>query len=292
MTPISDHYGLESGLYHPSISNMVNIPTTVHLQSSIPSPTGLSRRDTGYYENAIPHQFNTRQDPLDGSLGPFLVSCAVVFVVILGICSVLWGVHRRTILHAQRLHSPVTVEKDGTTCPSPCDLSTDLKPPPNRLRIRSPIQRLRLLRSSSQNGSASTIPIWTSSSGPSATGLIPDIVVSRASPIFPVSPSLTTSSAPSISSFGSLEVPGTVRAPLVQCHPPPRQSIFNRQPQKLQAKISSPTKGGRLPLGHGKKSKKSSVDKENQVPQVDAKPKRTKEVFGSRSVPTLSRFRN
>lgn len=276
-------------MYHPSISNMVNIPTTVHLQSSIPSPTGLSRRDTGYDENTTLHQFNTRQDPLDGSLGPFLVSCAVVFVVILGICSVLWGVHRRTILHA-RLRSSVTAEKDGTACPSHCDLTADLKPPPNRLRIRSPIQRLRLLRSSSHNGSASTIPIWTSSSGPSAAGLIPDIVVSRASPIFPVSPSLTTSSAPNISSFGSLEVPGTVRAPLVQCHPPPRQSVFNRQPQKLQAKISSPTKGGRLPLGHGKKSKKSSVDKENQVPQVDAKPKRTKEAFSSRSVQTLSKF--
>ena len=187
--------------------------------------------------------------------------------------------HRKVTFHAHRLRSPVSVDNVASN-PNSSSLAADLKLPPGRLRIRSPIQRLRLLRPSSQNGLASTIPLWTSQSRSSPHTAVPDIVISRAFSVLPVSPSLTTSSAPSMTSIGNLEVPGAVRTPLVQSNiRSNRPPAIDRQPPKLQAKVNSPTKGGQLVLGH---KKKSAMEKENRAPHSDAKPRRMRGIFGSR----------
>ena len=263
---------------------MIHVPGTAHIQSSIAAPTNLSRRDTAPYEQGIPQRFNMSSDPLNGSLGPFLASCALVFVVILVIIYVVWSVHRRVGTRMAHTRSSHAVEEVPSL--NPRSLVASLTFPPDRLRIRSPIQRLRLLRSSSANHSSSTIPLWTAPATPSPRLGAPDIVLSRASPILPVSPSLTTSCAPSIASVGKLEVPGAKRAPLVRVQSTDNYGSSSRKALKLQAKISSPAKKDKLPSGNSSKVKKVRflADKENQIPQMDARPKRAKRTFGSRLV--------
>jgi hypothetical protein len=292
---------------------MVKLPISPRYQLSAVTPTSLSIRDAQPLPQPDLQSSRAQPDPLDGSLGPFLVSCALVTIVILVICSVFWAIHRRSRLQAQTIrHAGRTVVSIETANFSLFPLasnaaSSDLMAPPSRLRIRSPIQRLRLLRTSSQDNTGGTIPLFADVpelSHARANG-IPEIVLSHPSPAvsdYAASPSLTTSSAPSVASLDNLQIPHarwvSVRpAPLIQLGPTyNRQPLENRQPSpKLYAKINSVTKSelklveaskGRVAAkGASKKAKgNSSTGKENMLlqSQPSTRNSRKRDIFGSR----------
>lgn len=278
--------------------DMVHIPGTARLQSSIAAPTALpapnSKRDA-YYSGSAFQSHNGYHDPLDGSLGPFLASCALIFIVLLVVVSVLWGIHRRmgTRLTLRQFFSANVSVAESDSCRTSLTSSAapHLQVPPNRLRIRSPIQRLKLLRFGVDSTSSTAIPLWTSPKSASSLA-VPSIVVSRASPVFTASPSLTTSVRPSMSSLGSLEVPGAKRtaarpAPLIQVGPPSRSSSLQmgeRQQPRMQAKLNSPSKNALLLNAVKKAKNKALAGKENQPPILEGKPSRGRKIFGSRYV--------
>ncbi|EKM56980.1 uncharacterized protein PHACADRAFT_208148 [Phanerochaete carnosa HHB-10118-sp] len=280
---------------------MLSVPSAIHLQSSIAAPTAMSKRDDASLSAG--QGLHSHTDPLDGSLGPFLATCALIFVVVLAVASVFWGVHRRT-----RLRILPQQTSDVPTAESRLSLlSVDpgMTLPPNRLRIRSPIQRLRLLRDSS-----STIPLWHSPPKTATPGFaVPDIVLSRPSPMphSPVSPSLTTFAPPSTISVDSLRVPAArctaakhspKPTPPVSLVPPsdatsqpqpqpqfplrPRtQPLAAHQPLK-QIKAGSPAKKA-SPAKSPKRVRKAGIlGKENQRPQAQTKANHTRKIFGSR----------
>ncbi|GJE86409.1 hypothetical protein PsYK624_024890 [Phanerochaete sordida] len=205
---------------------MLAIPSAVRLQSSIAAPSAVSKRsDTSLGADQALH---SHVDPLDGSLGPFLASCVLVLIVLLAVASVFYGVHRRTRL---RLAAQLTVP----SADSHRGLLSDVQLPPTRLRIRTPLARLRILRG------GATLPLWhsppqTRMAGPGAS--LPSIVLSRPSPVPrpPVSPSLTTFAPAPLPAAGSLRVPldrwnrtsgaqKTKPKPLVQLDLPPDQQF-------------------------------------------------------------------
>ena len=261
---------------------MVKLPDGLRLQSSRAEPTPLAIRDD---------QTSADPDPLNGSLGPFLVSCVLIIIIILAVSFVFWGVHRRSrfqIRTSQHYHAAVSVGTGVSVAAS------ELKAPPSRLRIRSPIQRLRLLRSSSQNSTSSTIPLFAGPHDPAAPVDIPEIVCSHPSPSssYVTSPSLTTTTAPAVASQDGLQVPlprwMPVRparpAPLIQLEPRYLdQPLGNRQPPKYQAKVHT---GSKLPFGSGRKSKtRGPAGKENALPsmgEIPARVIRKIAVLGSR----------
>lgn len=294
---------------------MLHVPSAVRLQSSIAAPTGMSRRAEPSF--SAEQELHRHTDPLDGSLGPFIVSCVLVLVVILAVASVFWGVHRRTRLRLRTQQGTVLSTESHVSLLS----AGVLQRPPSRLRIRSPIQRLRLLRGAESDGPAA-LPLWHSP--PKITmpaHALPEIVLSRPSPMSraPVSPSLTTCAPPGVFSVGSLRVPqGGAKAtlspqkpkpkPLIQLVPPPRHSSqpspprralapkplpsspaqpqFQRQPlavhkQVKQIKTCSPAKKA-SPGKSPKKTKMTILGKENQRPHMQVKMNRTRKIFGSR----------
>lgn len=277
---------------------MVNLPSDPNFLST----AALSVQDDDSAALADPdyQSSHAHLDPLDGSLGPFFISCVLVIVVVLAISSVFWGVHRRTRLRTARGHCAKTV-----SLPLHSSAASGLTVPPNRPRIRSPIHRLKLLRSDTQNSTSSTVPLFGDPSDPAAQLDIPKIVFSRPSPLpgCASSPSLTTSSRPTTASRESLQIPGAkwqrVRpAPLIQfgsrysAAPP----LGSRQPVHIQAKIHGGPKLGSFGVFKGKthakgtpkkKKARSSAGKENLPMQSQASNlpgNRKREIFGSRYV--------
>jgi hypothetical protein len=132
----------------------LHLATSVSLLSSIPAPTAVSHARRDQYL-PIPSEVKTQgTDPLNGSLGLFLVMCGLVLVFVLAVAVFFWRIH----LHRRSRHlvSPQDVEQVGGNLSlplptllydtNPNDSHTGVKFPPN-LRIRSPIKnKLKLLR--------------------------------------------------------------------------------------------------------------------------------------------------
>ena len=279
---------------------MLNISSAVRLQSSIAAPTAMSKRDAATL--VADQDLHSQIDPLDGSLGPFLASCALILIVIVTVTSVFWGVHRRTRLHVSS--QPALGLPTADSHFSLFSANPSVKLPPSRLHIRSPIQRLRLLRGPS-NDSGSTIPLWISPPKTATPGLVvPEIVLSHPSPLSrsPTSPSLTTFAPPNTVSAGSLQVPGARRpakrppkpTSLIQLISSPRSSqhqprpqhqskpLAPRQPPTPHAKTRSPTKKGSPAKSPRKARKSATLGKENQPLQMQVKANRTRNIFGAR----------
>ncbi|KAI0702999.1 hypothetical protein BC835DRAFT_1525284 [Cytidiella melzeri] len=200
----------------------LHLATSVSLLSSIPAPTSVPHAKRDQYLPVPAMDYSPRTDPLDGSLGLFLVMCGLILLFILAVAILFWRihVHRR----ARRNVTSQGIQEVREELPLPALLynpesnasRTSVKFPPS-LRIRSPIKnKLKVLKLQSSVGGVHPVhskgarrPISKDSLTPS----LPSIVVSECSPVIPSSnmftPGVATSPSRSSSSSSLTSVTST-----------------------------------------------------------------------------------
>ncbi|KAI0342324.1 hypothetical protein BDW22DRAFT_1345473 [Trametopsis cervina] len=226
----------------------LHLHTSVAVLSSIAAPTAMPappnmKRDTSQLLPAPAPGISTtsssaRTDPLDGSLGLFLVMIGLIMLFVLAVAIFFWRVHlhRRARIIAQDTERtvPLPTLLYGASEPRASRTSLKLKLPPS-LRVRSPVKnklKFFILKSTTVEAAPDVAQRNRISVGPP---VLPRIVVSQCSPVIPsrnpfeapAAPSTartggktsrsSSSSTSSLSSNASetLHVPGAARQPLV-----------------------------------------------------------------------------
>lgn len=166
----------------------IHLPTPVRLLSSIGGPPPTSTQ-----AQAVDPRSNPIADPLQGSLGLYLVICLIILALVLGVAAVLWRVHvhRRPRLVPAGSRPGVSLSNNSIVClpdfpPSTISVNSidSAKTLANPLQAKKPVERLGLFRMDKSSGGSTALPLWTSPDERSPA-LVPAIVVSRCSPAIP-----------------------------------------------------------------------------------------------------------